>query len=148
MKALLPLLLVIAGIVVALQLYIRFAPVDVDRWHVRPSVEGDGTADIEESGGFKALRSYEAPPSEVLSQLAAIAGVTPRTRVIAGTPGDGWMTFETRSLIWGFPDYTSVTAEPTAEGTELAIHGRLRFGGSDLGVNRQRIESWLAALDG
>ena len=33
------------------------------------------------------------------------------------------------------------------DGDVLKIYGRLRFGRSDLGVNKARVEGWLAALE-
>ncbi len=67
---------------------------------------------------------------------------TPRTTLLAGSAGEGLLTFQTRSLIWGFPDYTTVTVENGL----LIVYGRLRFGRSDIGVNKARILSWLASL--
>ena len=52
--------------------------------------------------------------------------------------------------MWGFPDYTTVSILPAGTfdnaGPLLMIDGRLRFGRSDLGVNKARIERWLTAL--
>ena len=54
----------------------------------------------------------------------------------------GRITWITRSLLWGFPDYT--TAEVRADG--LYLFARLRFGGGDNGVNAARLRNWLARL--
>jgi uncharacterized protein (DUF1499 family) len=61
---------------------------------------------------------------------------------LAGSVEEGRMTWVARSALWGFPDY--ITAEAGPKG--LAVWSRLRFGRSDLGVNRARLEDWLARL--
>ena len=78
----------------------------------------------------------------MLGKLEARALATPRTRLIAGSAEEGLLTFQTRSLLWGFPDYTTASV---TDGT-LVIYGRLRFGRSDIGVNKARILGWLASL--
>ena len=52
------------------------------------------------------------------------------------------MTFETRSLRLGFPDYTTITIQDGL----LVVYGRLRFGKADMGVNKTRVTEWLAAV--
>jgi uncharacterized protein (DUF1499 family) len=93
-------------------------------------------------GSFQAVRRVTAPTAEVLTAVKAAAIATPRTRLLAGSVDDGLMTFQTRSQFWGFPDHTTVAVT----GDLLVINGRLRFGRSDFGVNKTRIEGWLAAL--
>lgn len=116
-------------------LWVRLAPSDPARWHV--SVGDAGNRDF--AGAV--IRSIPAGPGD-MSRLDNIIRDTPRTTVLAGTPEEGMVTYITRSRLWGFPDYTTVEARPGA----IVIHGRLRFGSSDLGVNRARVEGWLAAL--
>lgn len=125
-------------------LYFRLAPVDPARWHQRPTGEPatTGPGDRVEIGGFHAVRQITAPGAEVLTALQTAALATARTQVLAGDIGSGMLTFQTRSAFWGFPDYTTARIE----GDLLIIHGRLRFGRSDLGVNRARITGWLGAL--
>lgn len=122
-------------VVVGLLAYIRLAPTDPARWH--QPIEAEADADPE--GG--AIRVVDAG-EDALARLHEIALDTPRTRVLAGSVEEGRVTYVTRSLVFGFPDYT--TAE-VADG-QLRIFGRLRFGRSDMGVNRARIEDWLVQL--
>lgn len=116
--------------------WVRFAPSDPARWHVPPQV----TEDEDLTGGVKRRVAGVGP--EALRRFDAIARATPRTQVLAGSVADGMVTYITRSALWGFPDYTTVAQE----GEDLAIHGRLRFGTSDMGVNRARVDRWIAAL--
>ena len=119
----------------ALGAYIRLAPSDAAQWHVAPA----GTANEDMPGGV--IRIVETGP-DGLAQLDKIAQATPRTSVLAGSVEDGMITYVTRTKVIGFPDYTTAQQD----GDTLRIHARLRFGRSDFGVNRDRVEGWLAAL--
>lgn len=131
---------VVLALMVGAMTYVRLAPTDVARWHQMDqiAVPGDQLA----PGGFTAARQITADPAQVLAALDGIALATPRTRVIAGSVDEGMITYQTRSLLWGFPDHTTVAVQ----GDLLVIHGRLRFGQSDLGVNRARVLDWLDQL--
>jgi uncharacterized protein (DUF1499 family) len=120
------------GAAACFALYVRLAPSDVARWHrgvadISPNPEGSFRTSLE---GADFARLHE----QILQ--------TPRTRVLAGDVAAGHVTYVTRSALWGFPDYTTV--EQT--GSEITLVGRLRFGRSDLGVNKKRIQAWGAAL--
>lgn len=66
---------------------------------------------------------------------------------LAGSPGDGWVTYVQRSTLFGFPDYISVRfIDVDGGGSTLAVFSRSRLGQSDLGVNKKRVEDWLAKL--
>lgn len=133
--------LVVLGIVIlGLMAYVRLAPTDVARWHQIAAVASSG--DVMAAGGFIAVRPITADAAQVLAALDAIARATPRTRVIAGSVAEGMITYQTRSLLWGFPDHTTVAMQ----GDLLVIHARLTFGQSDMGVNRARVLDWLDQL--
>ena len=51
-----------------------------------------------------------------------------------------------RSRFIGFPDYVTVKAVALERGAALIVYSRSRYGRSDFGVNRTRVEAWLAAL--
>lgn len=122
------LLLVIVGGAV----WVRLAPDDVARWHRLPEVVSD--KDME--GGV-----MRAVPGD-LADLDRIIRAEERTYVLAGSVAEGMVTYVTRSKVFGFPDYTTVGQR----GDDLAVHARLRYGRSDIGVNKARVERWLAAL--
>lgn len=116
--------------------YVRLVPGDPAVWHRPPGV----SEDTDLKGGVK--RRVPAGPG-ALARLDAIIRATPRTRVLAGSVAEGMITYVTRSRVFGFPDYTTVQQQ----GQMLKIYGRLRFGRSDLGVNRARVEGWLRAFE-
>ncbi|WP_377187233.1 DUF1499 domain-containing protein [Ruegeria meonggei] len=125
----------VLGLVFAIGAYIRLAPSDPARWHIAPQVE----ADKDLKGGV--MRVVETGP-DGLARLDALAQVTPRTSVLAGSVDDGMITYVTRTKVIGFPDYTTAQQD----GDTLRIYGRLRFGGSDFGVNKARIDAWLGQM--
>lgn len=135
-------------VIVGFAAYVRFAPTDVAGVHAQATPRTAG--DYEAAGGFLAVRQVTAAPEVILSTVSQAALATDRTRVLEGTADDGMITFVTRSLVWGFPDYTTVSIIPPGTvdnaGPLVMIDGRLRFGKADLGVNKARIEKWLVAL--
>jgi hypothetical protein len=131
-------LILLAG----LTAYVRLAPSDLTRWHIdladRPAPIGPPSLDAVMQLPNGAYIDSTAPL--VAWDTAALS--TPRTSRLAGSPAQGRVTYITRSLIWGFPDYT--TAQSTSQGT--LIFARQRFGGNDWGVNAARLRDWLARL--
>ncbi len=56
--------------------------------------------------------------------------------------------FVQRSLVFRFPDAITVRFIALDEGrATLAIYSRSYYGRDDFGVNRRRVETWLAALE-
>jgi hypothetical protein len=125
---------------VGLMGYIRRAPSRIDVWHVAPVTDAIG--DKQWAAGFQATRKISAPLGDVLQAVEQRALATPRTQLLAGVVDTHMLTFVTRSAFWGFPDYTTVAVRNDL----LVINGRLRFGRSDMGVNKTRILAWLDQL--
>ncbi len=148
--------LVAAILLAGLMAYIRLAPTSTAKWHQRPSEVAQGLGLSLPTDGPQAMPggAYAAVASDLsrvdlLTRLDAIALATARTRRIAGSPQSGMITWETRSAVWGFPDYTTAEAIADAtQGTMLHLVARLRFGSSDLGVNGARLGLWLTELTG
>ncbi len=121
--------------------WVRFAPQDAARWHV-----ASGRTDLGDETGANAHVHRESADRARFAALDAEIRATPRTQVLAGSLEEGRITYVTRSRLVGFPDYTTLSLTETPQGTVLEIYGRARFGPSDLGVNRARVEAWLAAV--
>lgn len=140
------LLYILAFVLIAAILWLRFGPHDVDKWHVDP-----GDADESERAQVR-LIGLDAPRfasdvDSVLEKLLEIARSEPRTRVLEGDADEGMITFVAFSVI-GFRDYITVKAVAEAGGlTKLAIASRTRSPvGYDWGVNAARIDRWLQEL--
>jgi hypothetical protein len=115
--------------------FIRLAPTDVARWH-KPI----GNADSTDGKGWSA----RVLPSELglFSDLHLEMLKLPRTELIAGSVGEGRLTYITRSRIMGFPDYTTIEQTDT----NIQLYARLRFGRSDLGVNGKRLDGLISRV--
>lgn len=132
--------LILAGVLGA----IRLAPSDPQRWHTDPARAQPGPGRFVVCNGGD-LPAVPAGPG-TLARLAAIADATPRTRLLAGSAVTGRITWVTRSAVFGFPDYTTAGLHDAANGPEICLYARLRFGRADFGVNEARLRGWLAAL--
>ena len=121
----------ILACVAAMVAYIQFAPSDPTRWHAR--IENAKDMDFQ-AGAMRLVDGDIANLDRIIRDSGA--------KVLAGSVEEGLITYISRSRIIRFPDYTTVQAI----NGKLAIYGRLRFGKSDLSVNRKRIERWIAQL--
>ncbi|MGE3246518.1 MAG: DUF1499 domain-containing protein [Beijerinckiaceae bacterium] len=139
-----PALLVLAAAILALLAYIRLAPSDAARWHTDPATAPDpGPAGVLVTPGTYV--SAETPTS-LLERFDAVARKHSAVR-LAGSVNEGHITYVVRSKWFGFPDYITIRTIPAGTGgSTFSILSRLRFGRSDLGVNRARLNAWLEEL--
>ena len=126
----------LVGLIAAFALYVRLAPSDPARWHKAPP-----DLPVGDSAGLNSFVAVRGGDRAILERLIQIAETTPRTERLAGSADEGMITLISRSRLWGFPDYTTIRLE----GQTLTVYGRARFGQGDMGVNRARVEGWLAA---
>lgn len=91
---------------------------------------------------------FDIDADALLARWQTMISQQRRTRELTGNPDMRQYSFVQRSLIFGFPDVITmrIFARPENRST-LAIYSRSRYGFSDFGVNKRRIESWLAGLD-
>jgi len=126
--------------------YIRVAPHDTAGLHVPPPIGAAPDVPVIKNNGGLFQQFFQDAPAPTLETLNSVILRTPRTRVLAGSVKEGMITYVTRSRIFGFPDYTTVRAEPDGQGSRVTIYARLRFGRSDFGVNSARARGWLGAV--
>jgi uncharacterized protein (DUF1499 family) len=123
------------ALVVVVLGFIRLAPSDPLDWNTQPEL----SEDKEFRGGvFRVVRTGP----DGLERFHRIAGQAPRTKLLAGSVEDEMATYVTRTKLFGFPDYTTARQD----GEFLKVYARLRFGRSDLGSNKARIDSWLSQM--
>lgn len=136
--------------ILGLMAYVRLAPSDPAVWHV--DMTAPGFAPASNWRAFCPRPGDRNAPSEdpvaLLARLDAIALAAPRTTRLAGSPAEGRITWITRSLILGFPDYTTAQVIPDPTGPRLCILARQRFGSGDGGVNAARLRNWAQQLLG
>ena len=135
------------GLFVAFAVYVRVAPTNTEVWH-NPKLPVMVDGEYPRAVGFVSQSSLDGKGMKTLVRLDGIIRKTQRTTVLAGAVDVGKITYVTRSRVMGFPDYTTVrlSSRTPFEKSSLQVFGRLRFGQSDIGVNRARIEGWLTTL--
>lgn len=90
------------------------------------------------------LAEFALPPGQLRAALAAVAAAQPRTFVHGRTGAqDHWVV---RSAVFNFPDLVTAEVFPRPGGSALVLYSRSIYGRSDLGANRARLATWLAAL--
>ena len=137
---------------VALSAFVRFASSDPAAWNVaiasldapKPGPCVDQIAKVEK--GARATCLVSGTPANILAALDKIALASPRTNRLAGSQADGRITWVSRSLILGYPDYITAEAIQTSQGTRLDILSRQRYGNGDQGVNAARLTNWLSQI--
>ena len=125
----------LVALVAAFALYVRLAPSDPARWHKAPP-----DLPLGDSAGLNSFVAVREGDRAILERLIQFVEATPRTERLAGSVDERLITFITRTRLCGFPDYTTIRLE----GETLTVYGRARFGKGDMGVNRARVEGWLA----
>ena len=141
------------ALTIAAAIYFRTASDDPAIWHVDPvKVERTGNPNdyIVAPEGLRADQPDRistvqvGTPKELLFQFDSIAAQ--KAERLAGSLDELHITYVTRTSVMGYPDYISVKATEVEGGSALVIYSRSRFGKSDFGVNRERIDRWLAQI--
>lgn len=136
---------------------IRLAGHDVDRWHVDPlTAPSPSSPNSYRIGPDSSSVPVDAPApvfdatvDELSAAFDRLVAAEARTEVIADDRGSGgFVTVVQRSALFGFPDYVSVRFLQSGDdtGATVSMFSRARFGQSDLGVNKKRVERWLEQL--
>jgi hypothetical protein len=93
------------------------------------------------------IRARPTPASLLYEMAHRVFSGEPHTYIAAEFPDHLQVHYVVRSALLNFPDLVSV--QINAEGPDtstLVIWSRSVYGRSDFGVNRARVETWLAAL--
>ncbi|HEY0182140.1 MAG TPA: DUF1499 domain-containing protein [Rhodopila sp.] len=102
--------------------------------------------------GFVPTPDLTTPPYSVTADalfalIESVAGSQPRTYQAASFPGERQVHYVARTPLFNFPDLVMVQVRQDGPGrSDLIVYSRSVYGRSDLGVNRRRVETWLAAL--
>lgn len=149
-------LVIVLVVVAAVFLRIALAGHDAKVWHVEP---GEASGCSSPNCFFMAPQGtpgkridaasavYGVPAYEMAQAFAAFALAQRDTQVVAGTPEGLHMTFVQRSPRLRAPDYISVRFVDIDEArSTILVFSRSRFGYSDLGVNAERVKSWIGGL--
>jgi uncharacterized protein (DUF1499 family) len=88
---------------------------------------------------------FNVSAPDLLSALQVLIETETRLKLV--TDNGYQATYIERSLVMGFPDILSIKIEeisPTS--ASIKLFSRSKFGYSDLGVNRKRVQTLLSAL--
>jgi len=90
---------------------------------------------------------FDVPAAVLRARWMDIIKRQPRVSQIAVSADKLQFDYIQRSRFFHFPDTITLRLIPVGENTTtLAIFSRSHYGYSDLGVNKARVESWLAEL--
>lgn len=94
-------------------------------------------------------KTYPMAAAELLARLRRVALAEPdTTELYCGPDCDRTARILQHTRLMRFPDTIDIAVLAVADNqSTLAIYSRSLIGRGDLGVNRARIERWLAALD-
>lgn len=89
----------------------------------------------------------DLPPGQQLQLWQEVVGTSPRTQILATDTEALLMHAEQRSRLLRFVDTIVVRVLPLPDGrSSFAAYSRAELGYSDMGVNRARLEDWIARL--
>ena len=141
--------------VLGVAVWMRTIDHPVETWHVDPAsaartgkdndylIAPPGLTAATPDGEF-AWRDIDA--RALLFLFDSIAMNSSGTRHLVMDDEGLTITYVHASAVFAFPDYISVRAVESDQGAALIIWSRSRFGYSDLGANKARVESWLTGL--
>ncbi|MEM9139372.1 MAG: DUF1499 domain-containing protein [Pseudomonadota bacterium] len=157
MKRLLWAVALVIGLgLIGTSVFMRIAGDDPALWHVDPaSAERTGRPNDylvapEGATGVPADRVLDLraqPAEDLLFLFDAVVRPSSQVKVLAGSVEAGHITYVQRTALFGFPDYITVKAVEGDGGSGLIIWSRSRFGYSDMGVNKTRIDTWLKQIE-
>jgi uncharacterized protein (DUF1499 family) len=91
--------------------------------------------------------TYRMPASRLYQVMRAVAAAQPRTFLAVDYAAERQIHWVVRSAAFNFPDLvTAQVSDAGPDGSTLVLYSRSVYGHSDLGVNRRRLDTWLAAL--
>ena len=87
------------------------------------------------------------PAAEVFRAVREVVAQEPGVEQVAADAGAGTLRYVARSRLLKFPDTINVQVAATKEGgTAVLLYSRSQIGRGDMGVNRARLERWIAAI--
>ncbi|MEO8558527.1 MAG: DUF1499 domain-containing protein [Rhodospirillales bacterium] len=90
---------------------------------------------------------FDMPVEKLAAQFRAYALNQPRVTLIGVSIDGRDLELVQRSKVFRFPDRISVRFLPLAlNKSTVIVYSRAKYGYRDFGVNRMRIDAWLAAL--
>ena len=130
-------------------IYIRFVNLNVQAYNIDPETAPSTGKPNEYRLVGNNAQIFNQSASELSQLMHKFVEGQPRTEGVVASSDEAIFTYVQRTPIMGYPDYITIMIIP--EGTsqsKLVIFSRSRFGHSDFGVNKRRIDEWVAAIQG
>jgi uncharacterized protein (DUF1499 family) len=91
---------------------------------------------------------YPLAPTDLLARVKRVALAEPDTKELPGAPGrERGVRFVQYTRLMRYPDTIDLEVVPVGESqSTLALYSRSLVGRKDFGVNRARLQRWLAAV--
>ncbi len=90
---------------------------------------------------------YDVPAEVLKNEINKVVLSQPRVQFIAEDPPTRRIEYVQRTLIFRFPDVITFQLIPVDGGkSTFAVHSYSVYGAGDLGVNRNRVRSWINDL--
>ena len=83
----------------------------------------------------------------LLETAGNVIAAQPRTERLSEDTDQNRMVFVQRTKVLGFKDTIWVQGAKVDEGSSLIMYSRSNVGYYDFGVNRDRLQSWMAAIE-
>lgn len=91
--------------------------------------------------------TFDIPVSALEETALTLIHSQPRVEVIATDAARRQYAFVQRTALLRFPDTITMRFVDLGDGrSSPAVYSRSKFGYSDLGANKRRVEAWLAAI--
>lgn len=129
---------VLAVLAIAGLIFVRTASHDPARWHVDPAT----VTEVDSMNQYRRSEVLPASPDDVAAALSDVLD----GEVLAGDLDVGFATFVIRTPLVGYPDYVSVRVAAEDDQTKVTIFSRSRFGRSDMGANKARVDAMFLKL--
>lgn len=143
MKWVLIILGVLAVVAVIGVVYVRLASHDPVRWHVDPAT----VTEVRERNQYLGDVVIEDTPQAVAGALDdLLLGETFNAERLAGDITESWATYVVKTPLIGYPDYISARVSDADGAARVQLYSRSRFGDSDLGANKARVERIFSVL--
>jgi len=103
-------------------------------------------------GATRATPHLDAPvfavsPDRLRDAFLSVIAAEPRARVLKKNADGLTFTAVQQTPLMAYPDFVSVEIRPAADGgSTVLIYSRSVFGIRDFGVNRARVEDWVAKV--
>lgn len=135
--------------IILVMAYIRFAPSKSAVWVLDPvSASATGKPNEYRLTG-DAAPVFDMPAQGLFKLVGGFILSQKRVGLLAENTNTLEATYIQRSRLIGYPDYISIKITiVNANQSRLEVFSRSRFGHSDLGVNKRRIDQWIVAILG